>query len=74
MSGPPPLLDYLDEPDLDRFAEVVADLLIAGARRIAPPADSVTTEPAQPPPLPHKRHRQRRHPKATDMKRPPATS
>jgi hypothetical protein len=53
MSGPPSLLDYLDEPDLDRFAEVVADLLMAGTRRITPaepttPADDAAPAPAAP--------------------------
>jgi hypothetical protein len=31
----PSLLDYVSESDLDRLADVIADLLIAGARRRA---------------------------------------
>ena len=46
MTAPPSLLDYLEEPDLDRFAEAVADLLLAGARRIAPPTESAATATA----------------------------
>jgi hypothetical protein len=35
MSGAPSLLDFVSESDLDRLADVIADLLIAGARRQA---------------------------------------
>jgi hypothetical protein len=35
MSGAPSLLDYVSESDLDRLADVIAALLIAGARRQA---------------------------------------
>jgi hypothetical protein len=33
MSAAPSLLDYVSESDLDRLADVIAALLIAGARR-----------------------------------------
>jgi len=35
VTGAPSLRDYVSESDLDRLADVIADLLIAGARRQA---------------------------------------
>lgn len=39
MSDAPSLLDYVTEADVDRLADVIADLLIAGARRQAAASD-----------------------------------